>query len=101
MPPFPTHDLLADFGELRHRLSLILEDESRASRADLVDAFLLACGLNQILEDYMGDGGAMLAAAARVVRDGAPRGLNRLSRPLGGTARWMQRRRDGAPWCCA
>ena len=95
MPPFPTHDLLADFGELRHRLSLILEDESRASRADLVDAFLLACGLNQILEDYMGDGGAMLAAAARVVRDGAPRGLNRLSRPLGGTARWMQRRRDG------
>src|SRR5207247_6877236 len=42
-----------------------------------------------------GDGGAMFAAAARVVRDGAPRGLNRLSRPLGGTARWMQRRRDG------
>src|SRR5947207_10226979 len=43
----------------------------------------------------MRDGGSMLAAAARVVRDGAPRGLNRLSRPLGGTARWMQRRRDG------
>ena len=86
MPPFPTHDLLADFGELRGRLNLIVADEPRSPGADLADAFLLACGLNQILEDYMGEGGATLAAAARVVRNGAPRGLDQLSRPLAAAA---------------
>ena len=95
MPPFPTHDLLADFGELRGRLNLIVADEPRSPGADLADAFLLACGLNQILEDYMGEGGATLAAAARVVRNGAPRGLDQLSRPLAAAARSMQRQRDG------
>jgi len=90
--PFPTHDLLVDFGELRRRLSLMV-DEARRGGDGLVDAFLLACGLNQILEDYMSDGGPTLTAVARVGRSG-PAPVRGLARPIAAAARFFQGRRD-------
>jgi O-antigen/teichoic acid export membrane protein/hydroxymethylpyrimidine pyrophosphatase-like HAD family hydrolase len=95
VPPFPTHDLLADFSELRSRLLLVLEDGRKQSKATLVDAFLLACGLNQVLEDYMSDGGSTLTTAARVVAKSAPGPLTGLARPLSGGAGLFQQHRDG------
>lgn len=92
---FPTHDLLADFGELRRRLLLTVQDAGGQSRPAIIDAFLLACGLNQVLEDYMGDGGATLAMAARAVSRGARGRLNVIAWPLSAGARLFQRHRDG------
>lgn len=93
MRPFSTHDLLVDFGELRRRLSLMV-DETRRGGDGLVDAFLLACGLNQILEDYMSDGGHTLTAIARVVGRSGTGPVKGLARPIAAAARFFQRRRD-------
>jgi hypothetical protein len=93
--PFRTHDLLADFGELRHRLLLMLGDGPALSNVALVDAFLLAAGLNQVLEDYMSEGAPLLTAAARVVGKSAPGPLKALEFPLSAGVRMFQRHRGG------
>ncbi len=60
------HDLLLDFDELRGRLAALTEVAPGGERWWL-DIFLLASGLEQILEDYVHGGGADLAKAAALL----------------------------------
>jgi hydroxymethylpyrimidine pyrophosphatase-like HAD family hydrolase len=91
-PPLLVHDLLLDFDELRRLLGQEL------SRRRWLDAFLLAAGMNQILEDHLhrdvaeldrvsktlsaiaGPLGSMSAAAGRAAR--AARSASRSERRL-------------------
>ena len=73
----------------------MLGDGAALSKVALVDAFLLAAGLNQVLEDYMSEGAPLLTAAARVVGKSALGPLRALEWPLSAGARMFQRHRDG------
>ncbi|HKC18046.1 MAG TPA: hypothetical protein VKE27_00305 [Candidatus Dormibacteraeota bacterium] len=61
MPPLLIHDLLLDFDELQRLVA------QEVSRSNWLDAFLLAAGLNQVLEDYLHrDFGALEPVASTV-----------------------------------
>lgn len=64
---FPAHDLLVDFEELRRRIGALFGD-GPLDRREMLDGFLFAAALDQVLEDYLHDGGLSVAKAARVIR---------------------------------
>jgi hydroxymethylpyrimidine pyrophosphatase-like HAD family hydrolase len=93
----PAHDLLLDFAELHRRFLEIAESNlgGALTHDQLVDAFLLAGGMHQVVEDYVHGGGDRIGRAAKRLAD--------LSHPLAdiaaaagdrvSAARWNQRRR--------
>jgi hydroxymethylpyrimidine pyrophosphatase-like HAD family hydrolase len=93
----PAHDLLLDFAELHRRFLEIVESDlgSALTHDRLVDLFLLAGGMHQVVEDYVHGGGDVIGRAAKWLAD--------LGHPLAGIAgaaggrvsavRWNQRRR--------
>jgi hydroxymethylpyrimidine pyrophosphatase-like HAD family hydrolase len=96
----PAHDLLFDFSELHRRfLEIAGSDRGGAlSHDQLVDAFLLAAGMHQVVEDYVHGGGGLVGRASKRLADlGHP--LARITAAAGdqvSAARWHQRvRRQG------
>jgi hydroxymethylpyrimidine pyrophosphatase-like HAD family hydrolase len=93
----PAHDLLLDFARLRHRFLEIVDSAPAdvLTHPQLVDAFLLAGGLHQVIEDYVHGGGDLVGRAAKR--------LGAIGNPLAGiaaaagdqlsAARWNQQRR--------
>ena len=88
---FAPVDLLNDFGLLTDRLRIEIDHEH------WLDAFLLAAGASQVIDDYMRSAGATLRMGARFLASGGPaaRGVAEACRSA---AVALDRARVNVPW---